>query len=548
MRNVPRREAPVAGGRLGLDSRAASNRDTPRHDVKDRHGRVTVRGLSVRLLRLFVSLVVVGASLSAFPAAAEKRVALVVGNSTYLHVPTLANPANDAKLIAGTLSELGFTLIGGGPRLDLDKVSIDRAVQEFGRALQGADVGLFYYAGHGVQVRGANYLVPTNANPTREADVDFQMLDANLVLRQMEGAGTRLNLVILDACRNNPFGGRGLRATTSGLAQMQAPEGTLISFATQPGNVALDGSGANSPFTDALAQVMRKPGLDIFRTFNEVGLLVARATGGSQQPWVSLSPIKGEFYFVPGTPGANAKAAQQPAVPDAASLEITFWESIKNEKNPRLFEAYLKRYPNGAFADIARITLEETKLAALKSAVPASDEKTAIGDPGLLRELRDRLYELNFDPGPLDGPLGEPARQAIREFEASSKLAQTGVPTQGLLRRLREIGGLKPWGAIVYAKASQKWGMSWGHATRKEAVASARASCGDGGACTTEISFFGTECGAFVHSGTSWSMAARDDIRKAKEVALSDCRKRAKNCTIVATVCADGADRYSSGN
>jgi uncharacterized caspase-like protein len=206
------------------------------------------------LLFVFTTLIPVSAS-------ADKRVALVVGNSAYRNVAILDNPANDAKLLADTLSSLGFTLVGGGAQLDLDKPSLDRAVQAFGSELAGADVGLFYYAGHGVQVRGENYLIPVDANPTKEADVDFQMLDANLVLRQMEGAGTRLNIVILDACRNNPFGGRGLavararetestrlRDTTGGLAQMQAPQGTLISFATQPGSVAQDGSGGNSPY------------------------------------------------------------------------------------------------------------------------------------------------------------------------------------------------------------------------------------------------------------------------------------------------------------
>jgi hypothetical protein len=175
------------------------------------------------------------------PAYAAERVALVVGNSSYQAVPKLDNPANDAKLMAETLTRLGFLLVGGSAQLDLDKAGFDHAVQAFGSALQGAEVGLFYYAGHGVQVRGANFLVPVNANPTREADVDFQMLDVALVLRQMESSGTRLNLVILDACRNNPFGGRGLRASGGGLAQMQAPEGTLISYAIQPGNVAQDG-------------------------------------------------------------------------------------------------------------------------------------------------------------------------------------------------------------------------------------------------------------------------------------------------------------------
>ena len=189
-----------------------------------------------------------------------KRVALVVGNSHYQNVAPLTNPANDARLMAETLRELGFKLVGDGPQLDLDKAAFDNAVQSFGNQLQGGDVGLFYYAGHGVQVRGSNYLVPISANPTKEADVDFQMLDANLVLRQMEGAGTKLNIVILDACRNNPFGGRGLRSATSGLAQMQAPEGTLISFATQPGNVAQDGTDGDSPYTEALAQTIKHPG------------------------------------------------------------------------------------------------------------------------------------------------------------------------------------------------------------------------------------------------------------------------------------------------
>jgi TPR repeat protein len=241
------------------------------------------------------------------PAHAEKRVALVIGNSAYRNVTTLENPKNDAKLMAETLRSLGFILVDGAAQLDLDKPGIDRAVQKFGDLLQGADVGLFYYAGHGVQVRGGNYLVPVDANPTRESDVDFQMLDTNLVLRQMADAGTKLNVVILDACRNNPFGGRGLRATGGGLAQMQAPEGTLVSFATQPGNVARDGADGNSPYTEALARTISRPGVGIFEAFNEVGLSVMQATGNAQQPWLSTSPIRGSFYF--GGPPAAASAA-----------------------------------------------------------------------------------------------------------------------------------------------------------------------------------------------------------------------------------------------
>jgi hypothetical protein len=248
------------------------------------------------------------------PAAAEKRVALVVGNSAYQSVPRLDNPRNDALLVADTLNRLGFTLLGGGAQVDLDKTQFDSVVQRFGNQLIGADVALFYYAGHGLQVRGTNYLVPVTANPTRETDVDFQMVDVALVLRQMEGAGTKLNLVILDACRNNPFGGRGLRAADGGLAQIRAPEGTLLSYATQPGNVALDGADGHSPYTRALVETMQKPGLDILQTFNQVGLIVKRATGSSQQPWVSTSPIDGSFYFSGGPAGQVATASPTTSV------------------------------------------------------------------------------------------------------------------------------------------------------------------------------------------------------------------------------------------
>jgi hypothetical protein len=224
--------------------------------------------------------------------------------------PGSITPRNDAALMAETLSSLGFTLIGGSAQLDLDKPALDTDVQNFGRQIQGADVALFYYAGHGVQVNGSNYLVPVGANPTREADVDFQMVDINLVLRQMQGSGTRLNIVVLDACRNNPFGARGLRSADGGLAQMRAPEGTLISYATQPGSVAQDGSDGHSPYTKALATTIKQAGLDIFQTFNQVGLAVKPETAGSQQPWVSSSPIDGSFYFVaPGTTAPEVKGA-----------------------------------------------------------------------------------------------------------------------------------------------------------------------------------------------------------------------------------------------
>ena len=427
----------------------------------------------------------------AAPASAEKRIALVVGNSTYQNVARLDNPRNDASLIADTLKGLGFTLIGNAAQLDLDKASLDSAVQTFGRQVQGADVALFYYAGHGVQVAGANYLVPINANPTREADVDFQMVDINLVLRQMQGSGTKLNMVILDACRNNPFGTRGLRASDGGLAQMRAPEGTLISYATQPGSVAQDGSDGNSPYTRALAATIREPGLDIFQTFNRVGLAVKRATGGSQQPWVSSSPIDGTFYFA------------------APALPVPLVLPEKPTQEARL-------------SDTPRIDLD----------------RLPITDPTKLAEISDHLYELNFDPEPLSSKNG--IKIAIRDFQIKGSLPPTGEPTEGLLQRLRAAKDLKPWGSIVFDVKDKKWGMSWDQPSRKSAVSKARAKCGTT-ACPLELSFYGSNCGAFAALGGKWALVARDTVASARDAAIDQCTKTGKSCAVVGAICANSA-------
>jgi Caspase domain len=287
---------------------------------------------------------------AAAPAASQpppgKRVALVMGNASYKSVDRLANPANDARLIAKTLTAAGFTLIGGGPQVDLDKPRFEQAVQAFGQALPGADVALFYFSGHGMQVQGVNWLVPVDANPTGNQDLDFQMIDASLVLRQMESAGTRLNLLILDACRNNPFAFRGMRGSQSGLAEMRAPEGTLISYATQPGNVAADGSTGNSPYTASLAAAMQRPGLDVFQIFNQVGLAVKDMTRGQQQPWLASSPIAGTFFFFSG-PVAIAPP------PASADAEAIFWQSIAASQNPEDFRSYLRRFPRGVYVELA---------------------------------------------------------------------------------------------------------------------------------------------------------------------------------------------------
>ncbi len=173
---------------------------------------------------------------------------------------------------------------------------------------------MFYFAGHAVQIGGKNYLIPVEANVASANDVKYELVDADFVLDEMNSAGSRLNLVLLDACRNNPFSGRGLRGVATGLAQVTAPTGTIIGYATQPGAVAADGDGADSPYSTALARAISTPGAPLLEALNTVGLDVQAATGGRQLPWLALSPLRGSFSFRPQSP-ALQQATGAPVTP-----------------------------------------------------------------------------------------------------------------------------------------------------------------------------------------------------------------------------------------
>jgi len=298
-------------------------------------------------------------------AQAEPRIALVIGNSNYgSEIGKLPNPVNDAAIMAQSLQQTGFEVI---KVTDADWKTMKRKIQDFGDKLAAAGpqaTGLFFYAGHGVQVQGMNYLVPIGADISKEGDVNIESISADDVLQQMEFAGSRVNIVVLDACRNNPLQ-RSFRSATRGLAPMQAAQGSFIAYSTSPGSVAADGSGKNSPYASALATTIVQPGVGIEEAFRSVRTSVMAATQDKQVPWDSSS-LTAPFFFKPAA--AQFTTASQPAPPPAAkpsiaptpaSLEIEkmVWDGIKDSKQGSDYQAYLSQYPNGVFAAVAKSRL-----------------------------------------------------------------------------------------------------------------------------------------------------------------------------------------------
>jgi len=315
------------------------------------------------MLRQLSLLLIFVASL-AMPAQAERRVALVVGNSDYLHSSKLKNARNDAAAMSAALRRLNFDVLEG---TDLDEQEFRRLVRDFAVKIEGAQVALFFYAGHGLQVAGRNYLLPVNASLKRELDLEFEALPLDLVMTQME-RGQRTNIVLLDACRNNPLvddlaRSMGTRSASlgRGLARVETGVGTYVGFSTQPGNVALDGEGQNSPFASALLKNIETPGLDIETLMRQVREDVITTTNGRQVPWGNSSLIGRGFVFnaveEPETEGKRTEKPQS-STSDQANIEIAYWNSIKDKGDADLLEAYLGEYPNGRFARLADIMIE----------------------------------------------------------------------------------------------------------------------------------------------------------------------------------------------
>jgi Caspase domain len=283
----------------------------------------------------------------------QKRIALVIGNSDYesQEVPKLVNPVNDARSMAETLNKLGFQVT---EVTNATQKEMNRAIASFGERLNPNTVALFYFAGHGLQVKGKNYLVPIDAEISGEASIPAETVDVDTVLAQLEYSP--MSIVILDACRNNPFK-RARSIGGGGLAQMDAPKGSFIAYATSPGKTAEDGAGGNGLYTQALLKNIQAPGISLEEVFKRVRKDVSQATGDEQIPWESTS-LTGNFYFN-GSPSEG--------------IERTFWESIKNSTIRADFDTYLTRYPKGLFVDEAtkardRLTKQELEAAAQRQA------------------------------------------------------------------------------------------------------------------------------------------------------------------------------------
>lgn len=412
-------------------------------------------------------------------AADGNRVALVIGNSKYVHAPTLSNPVSDARLMAETLRRVGFKVIEG---IDLDYAGMHDRLNRFTEASYDSELAVIYYAGHGMQVNGKNYLVPVDAELTSPAHLrtrTIQIDDLLAALPPDPGVG----VVILDACRDNPMA-RTLatslpksRSTAgSGLAPIDASSadvgsgGVLIAYATDPGAVSYDGSGANSPYTTSLAKHLAEPGVDIQNALTRVRGEVTAATEGRQRPWynaslgreVFIGPATAETETAPGQ-AEGGNSANQAAEPNSREwVEQRVWDEASKRNTVAHYEAYLKQFPNGAFAELARLNLDQLKKAPVvaevkkdasssgilaESSTATADRENEAGTEltesaiGLDRQkkvdLQERLMAIGYDLDVADGTFGASTRRAIGLWQKENDLPPTTFFTRKQYVRLK---------------------------------------------------------------------------------------------------------------
>jgi uncharacterized caspase-like protein len=415
-------------------------------------------GFQMRNISVILSLICV--VFTAQSAMADKRVAFVVGNGAYKNVAQLPNPPIDAKAMAGVLRNVGFEVVEG-TNLTRDKMT--EKLLDFGKKAQGADVAVFYYAGHGIAISGTNYLLPVDADIKSEMDVKLgSAINVDLTLDQTMG-DAKVKLVFLDACRDNPFAAK-IKSTATrsvsvqtGLAEMKSGEGTLISFATGPGQTALDGQeGTNSPFTRALIDHITQPGIEIQQAMTEVRAQVNEETNKNQLPWGHTNLI-GSVYLNPAAaaPPAAASNGATPGAPGASpavastggsDVELEFWRSVKESNKKEELNAYLTAYPNGQFKALAL-----ARMAAIENGPSTTTRNISAGvdpatftedssqvtedqiglDRGQRRDVQRRLNGLGFDTK-VTGKFDDDTRSVIKRWQSAR-----GYPSSGYLNKLQ---------------------------------------------------------------------------------------------------------------
>ena len=344
-----------------------------------------MKSISLELFRW--ALVAAASLLVCEPAFAEKRVALVLGNSAYRNVAPLANPVNDSAKIASTLKDAGFDVVDS--RRDLPAAETRRALRDFADRARDADIAVVYYAGHGIEVDGANYLIPVDARLERDTDIYDEALSLDRILIAIEPA-KKLRLVILDACRDNPFSRTMKRTVASraigqGLAKVEPTSpNVLIAYSAKAGSTAADGDGKNSPFTAALSHHLTKPGLDVRRAFGFVRDEVLKITGNRQEPFVYGSLGGEDVPLVPAP--AVAAAPATPALSAQAEARRDY-ELALQIGNKSALNAFLAQYPDGFYASLAKLQLdkiaaEEKRVAATEKARLAEQERARLAAEG----------------------------------------------------------------------------------------------------------------------------------------------------------------------
>ena len=375
------------------------------------------------------------------PALAEQRVALVIGNAQYAHAPRLANPLNDAADIGAALTRLGFAVT----KLEnANFTALRQGLLAFTKAASAAEVALVFYAGHGIEVDQRNFLVPVDARLTSDQDVEFETVPLELVTRSVARA-SGLRLVILDACRENPFAvsmqrAGATRAIGRGLARVEPAGETLVAYAAKEGTVAADGDGRNSPYAEALLAHLEEPGLELGLMFRHVRDAVLASTGGRQEPFVYGSLSSRGMYLTarldpeptpsPAPPSPANESVSERLTAEELAAERVFWESVKDSTDAADFEAYLSHYPQGRFASLARNRLAASQRRDAPPELPESNAESVEAGLELSRADR-RLIQLGlaaegFDPGPADGLFGRITRSAIGRWQASQGEASAG--------------------------------------------------------------------------------------------------------------------------